>query len=223
MIIKADMTGSLAAVEKLISEIPQDEVRASVVKSSTGILSEADVEFAHSVGACIVGFNMQLPSKARLLAEKKGVAVQNFDIVYELLEHVRGEMAKLLPRKKVVTTSGEAEVLQLFSIKVPGRKLTVAGCRVTTGSVLKKHKVQVIRKGEVVYDGPLDTLKHFKDDVAEVKNGMECGIALDKFQEIQPGDIIRSYTVTFETRTLPEQRRSDVARVFDQGKGEQQQ
>lgn len=216
MIIKTDMSGSLAAVEKLLSEIPQDEVKAVLIRSSAGILSEADVEFAASANASILGFNMTVPAKARLAAEKAKVPLINFNIVYELLDHVREEMGKLLPRKKIVSTAAEAEVLATFDIKVPGKKLKVAGCRVTSGTLLRKNRVQLIRKGEILYDGAVDTLKHFKEDVLEIKNGQECGIAFEKFTDTQIGDIVRSYTVTFEARKLPEQKRTDVPHVYGQ-------
>ena len=200
VIIKADVQGSAEAIVGSLDKLATDEVRARVILSGAGAISESDVMLAKGSGAPILGFNVRATSQARQLAEREGVEIRYYAIIYDLLDDVKGVMSGLLAPEQRETFLGNARVLQVFDITRVGK---VAGCRVTEGVVRRGARVRIVRNDIVVLElGVLQTLKRFKEEVAEVGNGVECGMAFQGFQDIQEGDIIECFTIEEVKRSL---------------------
>ena len=190
LIIKADTQGSVEAIVDSIKKIESDKVQSEVVHSGVGSISESDATLASASDAVILGFHAKIDTGVGEVAKREGVQIKLYAIIYELIEEVKEAMAGLLdPLMKDVVT-GQAEVRKIFELSKGGN---VAGCAVTSGKLLR-GKMRVVRKGDLVYEGISHTLKRFKDEVNEVRSGMECGIRLDGFDDFQEGDIIECYT-----------------------------
>ena len=190
LIIKADTQGSVEAIVDSINKIESDKVQSEVVHSGVGSISESDATLASASDAVILGFHAKIDTGVGEVAKREGVQIKLYAIIYELIEEVKEAMAGLLdPLMKDVVT-GQAEVRKIFELSKGGN---VAGCAVTSGKLLR-GKMRVVRKGDLVYEGLSHTLKRFKDEVNEVRSGMECGIRLDGFDDFQEGDIIECYT-----------------------------
>jgi translation initiation factor IF-2 len=200
LLIKADVQGSAEAIVGSIEKLGTDEVRARIILSGAGQINESDVMLAKSSGAPILGFNVRASRQARDLAEREGVEIRYYAIIYDLIDDIRGVLSGLLAPVQRETFLGNAEVLQVFDITRVGK---VAGCRVTEGQVRKGSRVRIVRDGVVVLElGVLQTLKRFKDEVNEVTAGQECGMAFQGFQDIKPGDLIECFNVEEVKRTL---------------------
>ena len=190
LIIKADTQGSVEAIVDSINKIESDKVQSEVVHSGVGSISESDATLASASDAVILGFHAKIDTGVGEVAKREGVQIKLYAIIYELIEEVKEAMAGLLdPLMKDVVT-GQAEVRKIFELSKGGN---VAGCAVTSGKLLR-GKMRLVRKGDLVYEGISHTLKRFKDEVNEVRSGMECGIRLDGFDDFQEGDIIECYT-----------------------------
>jgi len=190
LIIKADTQGSVEAIVDSIKKIESDKVQSEIVHSGVGSISESDTTLASASDAVILGFHAKIDTGVGEVAKREGVQIKLYAIIYELIEEVKEAMAGLLdPLMKDVVT-GQAEVRKIFELSKGGN---VAGCAVTSGKLLR-GKMRVVRKGELVYEGISHTLKRFKDEVNEVRSGMECGIRLDGFDDFQEGDVIECYT-----------------------------
>jgi translation initiation factor IF-2 len=190
LIIKADTQGSVEAIVDSINKIESDKVQSEVVHSGVGSISESDATLASASDAVILGFHAKIDTGVGEVAKREGVQIKLYAIIYELIEEVKEAMAGLLdPLMKDIVT-GQAEVRKIFELSKGGN---VAGCAVTSGKLLR-GKMRVVRKGDLVYEGISHTLKRFKDEVNEVRSGMECGIRLDGFDDFQEGDIIECYT-----------------------------
>ena len=190
LIIKADTQGSVEAIVDSINKIESDKVQSEVVHSGVGSISESDATLASASDAVILGFHAKIDTGVGEVAKREGVQIKLYAIIYELIEEVKEAMAGLLdPLMKDVVT-GQAEVRKIFELSKGGN---VAGCAVTSGKLLR-GKMRVVRKGDLVYEGISHTLKRFKDEVNEVRSGMECGIRLDGFDDFKEGDIIECYT-----------------------------
>ena len=190
LIIKADTQGSVEAIVDSINKIESDKVQSEVVHSGVGSISESDATLASASDAVILGFHAKIDTGVGEVAKREGVQIKLYAIIYELIEEVKEAMAGLLdPLMKDVVT-GQAEVRKIFELSKGGN---VAGCAVTSGKLLR-GKMRVVRKDDLVYEGISHTLKRFKDEVNEVRSGMECGIRLDGFDDFQEGDIIECYT-----------------------------
>ena len=190
LIIKADTQGSVEAIVDSINKIESDKVQSEVVHSGVGSISESDATLASASDAVILGFHAKIDTGVGEVAKREGVQIKLYAIIYELIEEVKEAMAGLLdPLMKDVVT-GQAEVRKIFELSKGGN---VAGCAVTSGKLLR-GKMRVVRKGDLVYEGISHTLKRFKDEVNEVRSGMECGIRLDGFDDFHEGDIIECYT-----------------------------
>ncbi|MDB5439156.1 MAG: translation initiation factor, partial [Caulobacteraceae bacterium] len=177
-----------------------DEVRARIILSGAGAISESDVMLAKGAGAPVIGFNVRASAQARQLAEREGVEIRYYAIIYDLLDDVKGVMSGMLAPIQRETFLGNALVLQAFDISKIGR---VAGCRVTEGRVQKGARVRIVRENIVVLElGTLQTLKRFKDEVDQVPAGQECGMAFAGFQDIREGDQIECFTVEEVKRSL---------------------
>ena len=200
LLIKADVQGSAEAIVTSLDKIGTDEVRARIILSGAGQINESDVMLAKGSGAPILGFNVRASRQARDLAEREGVEIRYYAIIYDLLDDIKGVLSGMLAPMQRETFLGNAEVLQVFDITKVGK---VAGCRVTEGTVRKGSRVRIVREGVVVLElGVLQTLKRFKDEVNEVVSGQECGMAFQGFQDIKQGDFIECFNLEEVKRSL---------------------
>ncbi|MBS0295012.1 MAG: translation initiation factor IF-2 [Proteobacteria bacterium] len=200
LIIKADVQGSAEAIVGSLAKLATDEVRARIILSGVGGINESDVLLAKGANSPIIGFNVRASKQARDLAEREGVEIRYYAIIYDLIDDLKGVMSGMLAPIQRETFLGNAEVLEAFDISKIGR---VAGCRVTEGSVRRGAKVRIVRDDVVIQEmGTLQTLKRFKDDVNEVVVGQECGMSFANFQDIKKGDLIECFTVEEVKRSL---------------------
>ena len=199
LIVKADVQGSVEAIIGSLDKISTDEVRARIIHSGAGAINESDVMLAKGSGSPVIGFNVRASKQARDLAEREGVEIRYYAIIYDLLDDIKGVLSGMLAPIQRETFLGNAEVLQVFDISKVGR---VAGCRVSEGVVRKGARVRIIRQDVVTLElGTLHTLKRFKDEVNEVLSGQECGMNFG-FQDLRPGDVIECFTVEEVKRSL---------------------
>ncbi|MEX0715156.1 MAG: translation initiation factor IF-2 [Planctomycetaceae bacterium] len=199
LIIKADTPGSLEALRGEIDKFDHPEVRVEVVHQGVGGVNESDVTLASASGAIIVAFHVVPEERASLLAEREGIEIRRYDIIYEVTEHIKNALEGLLKPERVVVPTGRAIVLQTFSISRFG---TIAGCRVLNGSIERSSRVNVIRDQTVLNNYGIASLRREKDDVREVVNGMECGIRLEGFNDVKEGDILEAFRIEEKKRTL---------------------
>ncbi len=200
LIIKANTNGSAEAVSQAIQNVKSQKVIIKIVHAGVGDISEADVMLASASNAIILGFSVKEDSNALLSAQKEGVKIKKYDIIYQVLEDVEKTMLSLLAPEIEDVELGKAEVRAVFTI---GKTNKIAGCYVTEGKIVRSKTARLIRNGEEIFKGEIDQLKRFKDDVKEVKEGYECGISFSKFNDIQEGDIIEvSTTKEVEPQTL---------------------
>ena len=200
LIIKSDVSGSAEAIIGSLDKLATDEVRARIIHSGVGAINESDVLLAKGAGSPILGFNVRASKQARDLAEREGVEIRYYAIIYDLIDDIKGVLSGMLSPIQRETFLGNADVLQAFDISKVGK---IAGCRVSEGVVRKGAKVRIIRNDVVVLElGTLQTLKRFKDEVNEVNAGQECGMAFAGFQDIKAGDVIECFTVETIQRTL---------------------
>lgn len=200
VVIKADVQGSAEAIVGSLDKLGTDEVRARIILSGAGAISESDVMLAKGSGSPILGFNVRASKQARDLAEREGVEIRYYSIIYDLIDDIKGVLSGMLAPIQRETFLGNAEVLQVFDITKVGK---VAGCRVTEGVVRKGARVRIVRQDVVVLElGVLQTLKRFKDEVNEVQSGQECGMAFQGFQDIKAGDVIECFNLEEVKRSL---------------------
>ena len=199
IIIKADQGGPAEALADALAQLSTAEVKVEVVHRGVGAITESDVLLARASGAIIVGFHVRPDSNARAAADRERVEIRTYRIIYEAVEEVKLAMEGLLAPEKKEIVLGEAEVRQIFKIAKIG---TIAGCFVRSGVIPRTGRVRVIRNGVEVYDGTLASLKRFKDDVREVREGFECGIGIENFNDVKVGDLIESYRIEEVARSL---------------------
>ena len=200
LIIKADVQGSTEAIVSSLEKLSTDEVRARIIHAAAGAITESDVQLAKGSNAPIIGFNVRAGKQARDLAEREGVEIRYYSIIYDLIDDIKGVMSGMLSPIQRETFLGNAEILEVFDISKVGK---VAGCRVTEGRVQKGARIRILRDNVVIQEmGVLSTLKRFKDEVNEVVVGQECGMAFNGFQDIKQGDFIECFTVQEIKRTL---------------------
>jgi translation initiation factor IF-2 len=199
LIVKADVQGSQEALVHALTKLSTSEVRVQIVHAAVGGISESDVNLATASKAVIIGFNTRADALARKLAESNGVDIRYYNIIYDAVDEVKAAMSGMLaPEKKEVVT-GLVEVRQVFKVPKVG---SVAGCMVLDGIVKRSSSVRVLRNNVVIHTGELDSLKRFKDDVKEVKQGFECGMSVKNFNDIVEGDQFEVFEVTEVARTL---------------------
>ncbi|GFE68157.1 translation initiation factor IF-2 [Chroococcus sp. FPU101] len=198
LILKADVQGSVEAIVNAMNQLPQKEVQIRVLLAAPGEVTETDVDLAAASGAVVVGFNTTLASGSRAAADREGVDIREYNIIYKLLDDIQGAMEGLLDPEQVEEPLGQAEVRAVFPV---GRG-TVAGCYVLSGKLVRNRMLRVRRKGEIVHEGNLDSLKRMKEDTREVNAGYECGVGLAKFNTWQEGDLIEAYEMVMKRRTL---------------------
>ncbi|MGD0723428.1 MAG: EF-Tu/IF-2/RF-3 family GTPase, partial [Roseiarcus sp.] len=199
IVIKGDVQGSVEAIVAALDKLGTDEVGARVVHSGVGGVTESDVTLAEASKAVIIGFNVRAHKEARDLAERQGIEIRYYNIIYNLVDDVKAAMSGMLAPTLREEMLGNAVILEVFSISKVGH---VAGCRVTDGVVQRGAHVRLIRDNVVVHEGKLSTLKRFKDEVREVQSGQECGMAFENYQDMRVGDVIECYNVEEVRRTL---------------------
>jgi len=199
LIIKADVQGSLEAIVDALEKIPQSEVRIQVVHRGVGGINENDISLAMASSAVVLGFNVRPDVGARELAEREGVDLRLYRVIYQVLDDIRQALTGMLTPGEQEVELGRAEVRQLFRVPKLG---VVAGCMVTHGSITRASLARLVRDGSIVYTGRLGSLRRFKDDVREVAEGFECGISLENFQDVHEGDVIEVYETREIARTL---------------------
>jgi translation initiation factor IF-2 len=195
VIIKSDVHGSLEAVTESLRKLESEEVRAAFVHRAVGAITENDIALAAATNATLIGFNVRPDRKVRDLAEAEGVEIRTYEIIYNLIEDIEKAMKGMLAPEFEEVVTGEAEVREVFKTPKVG---AIAGCSVRTGVITRGTKVRFLRDGTIIWKGAITSLRRFKDDVREVREGFECGIGLSDFQDLKPGDLIE----TFELREI---------------------
>ena len=198
LIIKADVNGSVEAAQQELQKLKHDEVAVRVIHTGIGAISESDIMLAAASKAIVVGFNVRPNPEARALAEREGVDIRTYRVIYQLTEDIEQALVGMLKPKELEKVLGTAEVRALFKVSRLG---TIAGCMVTSGVIQRSAKVRLLRDGAVVWDGAIDSLKHLKEDVREVREGFECGILLAGFHDEHEGDVIECYETQYVERT----------------------
>jgi translation initiation factor IF-2 len=199
IVLKADVAGSLEALQDEIAKVPQEQVGINIIHSQTGGINESDVMLASASDAIVIGFNVRPLADARKAAEREGVDVRTYSVIYKITEDLRNAMEGLLEAVEVEETLGEAEIKQTFKASKVGR---IAGCLVTEGKVSRDASVRLIREGTVIWDGRLGSLRRFKDNVQEVEQGQECGIVLEGYADVKEGDVLEFFQTKQVEQTL---------------------
>ncbi|MGE4234321.1 MAG: translation initiation factor IF-2 [Bacteriovoracia bacterium] len=199
LVLKTDVVGSMEALKDSLSKLSTDKVKVKILSASTGGITESDILLATASNAIILGFNVRPETKARAVAEKEGIEIKCYSIIYELLDDVKKAMTGLLEKKAVEKYLGRAEVRNTFSVPKVG---TIAGCGVIDGKVTRTAQVRVLRDSRIVYTGKVSSLKRFKDDAKEVAQGYECGISIENYNDIKTGDLIEFFTIEMVAQEL---------------------
>ncbi len=199
ILVKADVQGSAEAIVQALDKIGNDEIRSRVVHYAVGGVSESDISLAAASGAVVLGFNVRANSQARDAAQREGIEIRYYNIIYDLVDDIKAAMSGKLAPEMRETFIGNARILEVFNITKVGK---VAGCLVTEGAVQRGNKVRLIRDNVVIHEGSLSTLKRFKDEVKEVASGTECGMAFENYEDMRTGDVIECFKVEKVARTL---------------------
>ena len=198
LVVKADAQGTIEALADSIGKMDQSEVRINIIHSAVGAISETDVTLAMASNAIIIGFGVRPQPKARDAAERENVQIKTYSIIYKAIEDIDAARIGMLPPTEEEVQTGSAEVRDTFRVPKAG---TIAGCMVTEGEISRDDKVRVVRDGVVVFDGSFGSMRRFKDDVNVVKRGYECGLGIEKFQDIKVGDILEAFKIVEVART----------------------
>jgi translation initiation factor IF-2 len=192
VVIKTDVQGSQEAIVGALEKFNNEEVAVRVLHAGVGGINESDVTLSTASEGFVIGFNVRASKQAREMAAQNGVEIRYYSIIYELLDDIRASLSSMLAPSIRETQIGNAAIREVFNVTKVGK---VAGCRVTNGIVRRGSGVRLLRDDVVIHEGKLATLKHFKDDVAEVRDGSECGMSFENYQDIQVGDVIECYEV----------------------------
>ena len=199
IVLKADVAGSLEALQDEIAKLPQQQVPINIIHAQTGGINESDVMLASASDAVIIGFNVRPLAEARRTAEHEGIDIRTYSVIYKVTEEMRAAMEGMLEPEEVEETIGEAEIKQTFKASRVGR---IAGCLVTEGRVARDAQVRLVREGTVVWEGRLGSLRRFKDDVNEVEEGQECGIVLEGYADVKEEDVLEFFRTKKVEQTL---------------------
>ena len=199
IVLKSDVAGSLEALQDEIAKVPQEQVGINIIRAQTGGITESDVMLASASNAIIIGFNVRPLSDARRAARSEGVDVRTYTVIYKITEDLRAAMEGMLDSIEVEETLGEAEIREVFKASKVGR---IAGCVVTEGRISREANVRLVREGTVVWTGKLDSLRRFKDAVQTVEEGQDCGIVLDGYADVKPGDVLEFFSTKQVEQTL---------------------
>ena len=200
VVVKTDVQGSMEAVSDSLQRLSTEDVRLNVIHGSVGGITESDVLLASASNAVVIGFNVRPEPKAAALAEREGIDIRLYTVIYDALNDVRDALEGLLEPTREEQTLGRAEVRQTFSVSGQG---VIAGCFVTDGKIVRGSQARLLRDNVVVHDGRIGSLRRFKEDVREVASGYECGIGLENYQDLKVGDVIECYEVEEVARRLP--------------------
>jgi translation initiation factor IF-2 len=196
LVVKADVAGSVEALKEALARLTTDEVRVNIVRSGVGALTDSDVMLASASDGILLGFNVRPTNTAKQVAEREGVEIRTYDVIYKALEEIEAAMRGMLAPDIQEREAGTAEVRQTFRVPNVG---VVAGCYVTSGEISRNNRVRVVRDGTVVYEGNIASLKRFRDDVRSVREGFECGVGVENFNDVKEGDVLEF----FETVEVP--------------------
>jgi translation initiation factor IF-2 len=199
IVLKGDVSGSIEALQDEIAKLPQERIVVNVIHAAPGGINESDVMLASASDAIIIGFNVRPLADARRDAEREGVEIRTYSVIYKVTEDLRAAMEGMLAPEEVEEALGQAEVKELFRASRVG---TIAGCIVTDGKVVRGAEVRLVREGTVVWSGRIGSLRRFKDDVREVEEGLECGIVLEGYQDVKVGDVLEVYETKQVEQTL---------------------
>ncbi len=199
IVLKADVQGSLEALQDEIAKLPQDQVTINIIHAAPGGINESDVMLAAASEAIVIGFNVRPGAEARRAADREGIEIRTYSVIYKVTDELKAAMEGMLEPEEVEETLGEAEVKQLFRSSRWG---TIAGSQVTEGRVTRNANVRLVRDGTVIWTGRIGSLRRFKDDVAEVEEGLECGITLDGYQDVKAGDVLEVFETKQVEKTL---------------------
>ena len=199
IIVKADVHGSVEALKQSLEKMSNEDVKVRVIHGGVGAITETDVSLASASNAVIIGFNVRPDTNARIIAEKENVDIKTYRVIYEAIDAIQSAMNGMLEPEYKEVIHGRAEVRQTFKASSVG---TIAGCYVTEGKITRNSDVRVIRDGIVIYEGELASLKRFKDDAKEVLSGFECGLNIEKYNDIKEGDIIEAFGQEQISRTI---------------------
>ena len=192
LILKADVFGSVEAIRDSLLKLSNEKVKIKILLAAAGGITESDVLLASASNALIIGFNVRPETKARQVAEAEHVQINSYSIIYELIDEVKNSMLGLLDKKKVEKFLGRAEVRQIFSVPKIG---VIAGASVVDGKIIRGANVRLLRDSRIIFDGKMSSLRRFKDDAKEVATGFECGIGIENYNDLKPGDIIEAYQI----------------------------
>ena len=190
IIVKADVQGSVEAIKSSLEKLSTDDVKVRVIHGGVGAISETDITLAAASNAIVIGFNVRPDNNAITQAEKEGVDIKTYRIIYDAIEDVKSAMIGMLEPEYKEVVLGSAEIRETYKISNVG---TIAGCYVLNGKLQRNSEVRVIREGIVIFESSLSSLKRFKDDVKEVNSGYECGLTVEKFNDIKEGDIVECF------------------------------
>ena len=199
IILKGDVDGSVEALSDSLQKLTTEEIQVNIIHKAVGQISESDILLATASEAIVVGFQVRPSAQARKLAEKEDVEIRMYSIIYDAINEIRDAMEGMLSAEVKEEVKGSAEIRETFKISKVG---TIAGCMVTDGTIERNHDVRVIRDGVVVYTGKLGSLKRFKDDAKEVRQGFECGLNIASFNDIKVGDVVEAFEMVEVKRTL---------------------
>jgi translation initiation factor IF-2 len=190
LVVKADVQGSLEALTESLRRLERDEVKLAFVHRAVGGITENDITLAATTNATIIGLNVRPDRKARELAETEDVEIRTYEVIYKLLEDIEKAMVGMLAPEFEEVVTGEAQVREIFRVPRVG---SIAGCMVLSGVITRGSKVRFLREGTIIWKGAIQSLKRFKEDAREVREGFECGVGLTDFQDLKQGDIIETY------------------------------
>ena len=199
IVLKADVRGSLEAITGALNDLSTDEVKVNIVGSGVGAINESDVNLAMTSEGVLLGFNVRADSAAKRLCEREGIDLRYYSVIYEMIDDVKKAMSGLLAPERREEILGVAQVRDVFRSSKFG---AVAGCMVIEGTLYRNRPIRVLRDEVVVFEGVLESLRRFKEDVAEVRNGMECGLAVKSYNDVREGDKIEVFEVREIARTL---------------------
>jgi len=192
IVLKTDVQGSIDPIRASLERLTNDEVRVNIVRSGVGALTDSDVMLASASDGILLGFNVRPTSTAKQVAEREGVEIRTYEVIYKALEEIEAAMRGMLAPEQQERETGVAEVRQIFRVPNAG---TVAGCYVTSGEISRNDRVRLVRDGTVVYDGNIASLKRFRDDARSVRQGFECGIGIENFNDVKEGDVLEFFEI----------------------------
>jgi translation initiation factor IF-2 len=190
VVVKGDVQGSVEAIVDALGKLATDEVKVRVLHSAVGVITESDVMLATASNALIIGFSVRANAQARDLAEREGIELRYYSIIYNLIDDVKAAMAGMLAPTFKENVLGHASIRDVIRVSKVGN---IAGCMVIDGLIRRNAKVRLLRDGVVIHEGSLASLKRFKDDAREVANGFECGLSIDRYDDIRVGDVVECY------------------------------